>query len=162
MVIKNYILQEDLSMGENVKKPLWKKWWFWVIIVIVIGAIANAGEKEEAKPTTATPEQQQAQPQPQAQTSETPQAQPEQKKEEPQNKPTISKAEFDQIQNGMTYEEVVKIIGGEGELLSETGTKGDPAHTVMYKWDGEGDIGANANAMFQGGKMINKSQFGLK
>lgn len=47
-------------------------------------------------------------------------------------------------------------------MMSETGTKGDPAYTVMHMWEGEGQIGANANAMFQGGKMISKSQMGLK
>ncbi|WP_309479061.1 DUF3862 domain-containing protein [Brevibacillus agri] len=78
------------------------------------------------------------------------------------NEGTMSKAEFDKIQNGMSYEEVVAIVGGPGEMLSETGTKGDQFYTVMYAWEGEGGFGANANAMFQGGKMISKSQFGLK
>lgn len=31
----------------------------------------------------------------------------------------ISKAEFEQIQNGMSYDDVVAIIGGGGELGSE-------------------------------------------
>nr|WP_236870898.1 hypothetical protein [Brevibacillus laterosporus] len=65
------------------------------------------------------------------------------KKEE--NKSTISKAEFDEIKNGMSYEEVAKIIGSEGELLSEVGSKGEQFHTVMYMYTGEGDLGANAN-----------------
>jgi hypothetical protein len=29
-------------------------------------------------------------------------------------------------------------------------------------WKGEGSSGANANFMFQGGKLNNKAQFGLK
>lgn len=28
---------------------------------------------------------------------------------------------------------------------------------VIYKWNGEGGLGANANFMFQGGKLQNKS-----
>lgn len=77
-------------------------------------------------------------------------------------KPTITKAEFDKIENGMTYEEVSKIIGGPGEVLSETGQKGDSLYTVMYMWEGEGSTGANANFMFQGGKLQSKAQMGLK
>ena len=80
----------------------------------------------------------------------------------PEPKKGITKAEFDQIQNGMTYEQVVQIIGSEGEVMSESGQKGDQYYTVMYTWEGESGFGANANAMFQGGKMVNKAQFGLK
>ena len=83
-------------------------------------------------------------------------------KKETKNDPGISKKEFEQIQSGMTYEEVVSIIGGEGEVLSESGNKGEDLHTVMYQWDGESGFGANANAMFQGGKLNTKSQFGLE
>lgn len=74
----------------------------------------------------------------------------------------ISKAEFNEIQNGMTYEEVVSIIGVEGELLSEVGEKGTQFYTVMYVWYGETGLGANANALFQGGKLNSKAQFGLE
>lgn len=75
---------------------------------------------------------------------------------------TVTKAEFDKVSNGMTYEEVTAIIDGEGNMLSETGEKGTQYYTVMYDYKGEGDLGANANFMFQDGKLQNKSQFGLK
>ncbi|MGI6152499.1 MAG: hypothetical protein ACOYJB_01515 [Christensenellaceae bacterium] len=68
---------------------------------------------------------------------------------------TISKAEYDQLEEGMSYEEVCAIIGGEGEALAESGT------FVMYMWPGEGSIGANANATFMDGEMISKAQYGL-
>jgi hypothetical protein len=58
-------------------------------------------------------------------------------------------AEFNAIQNGMTYEQVVQIVGGPGQKLSESGSPGDEYYTVMYSWDGEGSLGANANCMFQ-------------
>jgi hypothetical protein len=32
----------------------------------------------------------------------------------------------------------------------------------MYKYKGEGELGANANLMFQGDKLANKAQMGLK
>lgn len=74
----------------------------------------------------------------------------------------MTKAKFDEIQNGMTYEEVTKIIGGEGEVLSESGQKGQQFHTIMYQYEGVGNLGANSNLMFQEGKLVNKAQFGLK
>lgn len=94
--------------------------------------------------------------------SEAPAPSSEEPPEEPVNKPTITLAEFKAIENGMTYEEVCEIIGGEGELLSEGGEPGSAYYTVMYQWKGEGSLGANANAMFQGGKLTNKAQYGLK
>ena len=78
------------------------------------------------------------------------------------NGSTMSKAEFTQLKDGMSYEEATKIIGGSGEVMSESGSKGDATHTVMYAYKGEGDLGANANVIFQGEKLMNKSQFGLK
>ncbi|WP_259345493.1 DUF3862 domain-containing protein [Priestia aryabhattai] len=109
---------------------------------------------EEANTTEATEEDK-------VEPTETPAEEP---AKEESNDPGISKAEFDKIQNGMSYEEVVQIIGGEGELNSESGAKGDQYYTVMYTWNGESGFGANANAMFQGNpaKLQNKSQFGLE
>lgn len=77
-----------------------------------------------------------------------------------EDKPTITKAEFDSIEEGMTYEEVVAIIGGEGELQAESGTPGDQFHTVLYIWEGD-STGSAANAMFQGGRLTSKAQYGL-
>ncbi len=76
---------------------------------------------------------------------------------------TISITEYESITNGMTYEEVCDIIGGEGELLANTDLDlGDDLVTESYSWEGEGSVGANALIMFQGGKVISKSQAGLE
>jgi hypothetical protein len=74
----------------------------------------------------------------------------------------ISKAEFDKIKVGMRYEEVKEIIGGECTLESESGKEGTDLYTVMYGCDGEGELGANVQLMFQGGKLDSKTQMGLK
>jgi len=74
----------------------------------------------------------------------------------------ISKAEFDKIKVGMSYEEVKEIIGGECTLESESGEKGTALYTVMYGCDGEGELGANVQLMFQGGKLDSKTQMGLR
>ncbi|PGL73490.1 DUF3862 domain-containing protein [Bacillus sp. AFS055030] len=74
----------------------------------------------------------------------------------------ITKAEFEKIQNGMTTEEVFKIIGGKGEVMSEAGENGKPGYTILYTYSGKGSTGANANFTFQDGKLMAKAQVGLK
>lgn len=75
----------------------------------------------------------------------------------------ITLDEFNAIKTGMTYEEVVHIIGTRGTLLSESNLNlGEEYVTRMYTWDGVGSLGANANVTFQNGKVVSKAQFGLK
>ena len=69
----------------------------------------------------------------------------------------VTKAEFDRIREGMTYDEVRSIIGAPGEVLSSSDMVG--IKTVMYSW--MNDNGSNMNAMFQDGKLVQKAQFGL-
>ncbi len=72
----------------------------------------------------------------------------------------VTMANFNRLETGMTYSQVVEILGKEGEELSSNDIAG--YKTVMYKWDGEAGWGSNMNVMFQNGKLISKSQFGLK
>lgn len=71
---------------------------------------------------------------------------------------TITLAQFNRIQNGMTYQQVVQIIGRQGTVISENSIAG--IHNIMYQW--EAGFMANMSAMFQDGKLIQKSQFGMK
>jgi len=70
--------------------------------------------------------------------------------------------------NGMTYEQVTKIIGSPGEIVVETGIPGDKFYTVTYQFKGETEFfdmfsgSANAQLMFQSGKLITKSQMRMK
>ncbi|WP_232337641.1 DUF3862 domain-containing protein [Thermoactinomyces sp. CICC 23799] len=73
-------------------------------------------------------------------------------------KDEVTMEEFKKIKNGMTYEEVVKIIGFEGTEMSSTEIGG--IKTIMYSW--QNDDGSNMNAMFQNNKLNTKAQFGLK
>ena len=79
-----------------------------------------------------------------------------------QNPPTITLAEFNAIQEGMTYQEVTDIVGSSGELISETDIGIPEYYTQMRSWEGEGLLGANANVIFQGGVVTSKAQFGLE
>ncbi|WP_079529631.1 hypothetical protein [Halobacillus hunanensis] len=51
------------------------------------------------------------------------------------NDELITLQEYSQLDRGMTYEGVVKIIGGEGKSMSEKG-EGTTEQTLNYVWDG--------------------------
>jgi hypothetical protein len=40
------------DMGDKVKKPIFKRWWFWVLAIIVIFAVSNGGD--DSAETTST------------------------------------------------------------------------------------------------------------
>lgn len=71
----------------------------------------------------------------------------------------VTMAQFNQLKEGMTYEDVVTILGSPGEQMSSSEIAG--TKTVMYEWNGA-TLGANMNAMFQNNKMASKAQFGLE
>lgn len=77
------------------------------------------------------------------------------------NSEFITLDEFNQIQAGMTYEQVVNIIGSNGTLTSDVSLGNEAYHTQIYMWYGNRITGANANITFQGGKVVSKAQFGL-
>jgi hypothetical protein len=70
----------------------------------------------------------------------------------------LTMAKYQQIKEGMSYQEVVGILGFEGEELSRN-TFGDLT-TIMFVWKGDGF--ANMNATFQNDKLVSKAQFGLR
>ncbi len=72
--------------------------------------------------------------------------------------PVVTLAEYEQIREGMTYEQVRGIIGAPGQELSRSDLAGYT--TVMYSWSNPN--GSNMNAMFQNGGLVNKAQFGLR
>lgn len=74
-----------------------------------------------------------------------------------ENKITLEK--FNQIENGMTYEEVVSIIGEEGTLSTES-SYGSQAMRI-YGWYASNGI-SNATVSFMNGKVNGKSQIGLE
>ena len=73
---------------------------------------------------------------------------------------TITKVEFDMLKDGMTYQQCVDIVGGEGFMSTEA-TMGSIKMT-MYSWKGNGSLGSNANATFYDGKLTSKTQVGLE
>ena len=70
----------------------------------------------------------------------------------------VTMSEYNQIYDGMTYGDVVRIIGSRGEELSRSSTAG---YTItMYAWSNKN--GSNMTAMFENGKLTTKSQIGLR
>jgi len=77
----------------------------------------------------------------------------------------VTKANFEDIGDGMSYGQVVKIIGSKGELNSSNYIEGVPGvmpsiSTKMYSWtnfDGSG-----MNIILQNDQIKNKAQFGLE
>lgn len=76
----------------------------------------------------------------------------------PENTEGINADKFNQIQNGMTYDEVVAIIGEDGTSISESELA--DIKTEIYEWQSHDGWG-NANITFQNGKVVNKAQFGV-
>lgn len=72
-------------------------------------------------------------------------------------KPALTKVNYHKVKEGMTYQEVVEIIGPPDSELSSSEI-GD-IKTQIYMW--KSGILANANMTFQNGKLIMKAQFGL-
>ena len=70
-------------------------------------------------------------------------------------------ANFNRLQKGMTYAQVVQILGKEGQEEGVLGSGGEKI--VMYQWDGDsGGPDAKINAFFKNGKLDSKLQFDLK
>lgn len=76
---------------------------------------------------------------------------------ESMNIASISK--FSAIKNGMPESSVYEIMGGSGEVMSESEVAG--IKTSMHMWRSEYG-GGNMNVMFQRGAVVSKAQFGLR
>lgn len=80
--------------------------------------------------------------------------------EVPKNDEKMTLEEYNKIQNGMSYDEVVSIVGSPG---TDTATSGAGGFTIrMVSWEGNGMLGSNANVTFTNGTVSGKAQFGLE
>lgn len=71
----------------------------------------------------------------------------------------VTLEKFNQIENGMTYDEVKQIIGSDGTLSTEAGS--GEYNTKIYYWYGEDNI-SNATISFTNDQVTAKSQIGLE
>lgn len=72
--------------------------------------------------------------------------------------PKIHLASFEKIKKGMSYEEVVKVVGDPGEVPDGADIK-NPG-TVVVTWSN--DDGSRATLAFSKGKVVVSRQSGLK
>jgi len=77
----------------------------------------------------------------------------------PSNPPTMSLAEFQSIQAGMTHDQVATLVGGPGTLLSAYSVLG--VDYTVYEWAGEGLPGAYGQVYFRDDGAYAKGQYGL-
>ena len=74
-------------------------------------------------------------------------------------KDEITLAEFNEVDIGMTYNEVKGILGKHGELSNETSISGYTSK--MYTWS-NGAFGGSVTILFSNEEVSSKSQFLLK
>lgn len=70
----------------------------------------------------------------------------------------LTMEKFNSLKDGMSYEEAVKVIGGEGFKMPEA--EGDKDKGVTYKWEGENYT--TIFATFKNNKLTYKTNIGLK
>lgn len=76
------------------------------------------------------------------------------------NENHITMKEYNEIQTGMTYEQVKKIVGSPGEVSSQVESNG--YKVVIVTWYGNDYTGSNANVTFTNDEVTGKAQVGLK
>lgn len=159
----NLVFQKDnivisnrgIFMGEvKNEKAFYEKWWFWVIMLIFFLGIIGSNSTD----TTEEPQENNVN-EVTKEISSSPTESKKEKQSSSANEQQITKEQFEQLHNGMTLEEVLNIIGSEGEVISESGTKGERGHYITYEYSG--DDYASVTLMFEDNVLISRSQFGL-
>lgn len=132
------------SHAENEKKPIYKKWWFWLIIVIIVIAVIGGSQGGTTNST---------------EPSNTQTAMTEENTQTTSDNVRVTLEQYNQIQDGMTYDEVVAIFGGKETSSSESEVAG--IKSQIMTWNGNGTISA-VTIGFTDGQVSSKSQTGLE
>ncbi len=114
------------------------------VLIAVVSGCSMLGKKEETK-TDASPA-------PSSTASSTPQ------NSSSDSKASLTLEKFNELKNGMKYEEVVKVLGSEGVETSNYSS--GSFKTTTYKWEGENY--ARITATFRNGELTTKMQSNLK
>ena len=69
---------------------------------------------------------------------------------------------YNQIEYGMSYQQVKEIVGVDGIILEEIGNRGHEDYTVIYIWKGRNSKDAKAEFTFTDNKMLARTQVGLE
>ena len=137
------------SHEDSEKSPFYKKWWFWVIIVIIIVAIVG-GSQTGSTNTSTQPENEQTEQVTEENATEN---------IETNENVRVTLEQYDQIEEGMSYDEVVSIFGGKETSSSESEVAGTKSEIMT--WNGNGTFSA-VTIGFINGEVSSKSQTGLE
>ena len=137
------------SHASNKKQPIYKKWWFWLIIVVVIIAIIIGGTQGGTTNTSTEP----------ANNTETAATEENTTSTETNQNVRVTLEQYNQIKNGMTYDEVVSVFGGKESTSSESEVAG--IKSEIKTWNGNGTFSV-ATIGFTNGEVSSKSQTGLE
>lgn len=70
--------------------------------------------------------------------------------------------QYNQIEYGMSYQQVREIIGKDGVLTAELGEKDTESHTLTYTWQGNDEASSMAELTFINDKLVTRTQVGLQ
>jgi len=74
-----------------------------------------------------------------------------------ENSPKMTSEEYEMIKKGMTYEEVVNIVGSKGKRVSIIGKEGEVNCSEVYTWETEGNF--TVSIIFTGGIVEEKFKY---
>jgi hypothetical protein len=75
---------------------------------------------------------------------------------------SISKAKYNQLNYGTTYDKIKNLLGGIGEVITEKGTKGSKDYTVTYLIHVKSPSNAEVFLAFKDDKLVNKMEVNLQ
>ncbi|MDR3600029.1 MAG: hypothetical protein P4L49_06020 [Desulfosporosinus sp.] len=81
---------------------------------------------------------------------------------EKKNSIAISKAKYNQLKYGDTYEKIKGLLGSTGEITTENGIKGSKSYTVTYLIHVKSPSGAEVFLAFKDDKLVNKMEVNLQ
>lgn len=134
------------SHTDDEKKPIYKKWWFWLIVVIIVIAIIGGSQTSTNNTQTSAPSEATSNTQSTTEDSST-------------KNVKVTLEQYNQIKDGMTYDEVVEIFGGKESTSSESEVAG--IKSEIKTWNGNGTFSV-ATIGFTNGEVSSKSQTGLE
>lgn len=137
------------SHVETEKKPIYKKWWFWVIIVVLIIGVIGATQGGTTNTST----------QPENTVQNSPVENTTSASSDNTKNVKVTLAQYNQVKDGMTYDEVVAIFGGKETSSTESEIAGIKSQVMT--WSGNGTFSV-VSIGFTDGKVSSKSQTGLE
>lgn len=84
------------------------------------------------------------------------------KANERRNTVAISKVKYNQLEYGYTYEKVKNLLGDTGEVVTESGIKGNKSYTVTYLYHVKSPSDGEVFLAFKNNKLINKMEVNLQ